>query len=391
MNHKIKEGIYWVGAIDWDLRDFHGYDTPKGTSYNAYLIVDEKVALIDTVRQGFSHELLSNISGIVDPSKIDYLIVNHLERDHSGSISDVMSSAPKAKVLCSERGRKGLVDWYGEPWPITAVRTNSTLSLGKKTLRFIETPMVHWPDSMFTYAEEDRVLFSSDAFGQHIASSERFDDEMPYDVTPDARTYYANIIMPMSMLVEKLLGRAGELRLDPEIIAPDHGLMWRQPSKILTAYGKWSRFEHGPKVVIAYDTMWGTTEKMARLIADGAMREGVEVKLYNVKKSPISDIVSDIQDAGCLVIGSSTLNNGMLRTVGGLMTYLKGLKPKNKIAAGFGSYGWAGGAVKEITERLKEIGLDTIEPGLENRFTLTKEDESECTDLGRRLAKRIKA
>ena len=207
MKTEIKNGIYWVGAIDWDLRDFHGYTTPKGTTYNAYLIVDEKIALVDTVKEQFSEELLARVAEIVDPSKIDYLIVNHLERDHFGSFARVMEVAKTAQIYSSERGTKGITDIYGDRWPVTTVKTNSTLKLGKKTLRFVETPMLHWPDSMMTYVEEDQVLFSSDAFGQHVATSERFDKDLSFDVLNDAKTYYANILMPFGTLIQGLLNK----------------------------------------------------------------------------------------------------------------------------------------------------------------------------------------
>lgn len=390
MKTEIRKGVYWVGAIDWDLRDFHGYTTPKGTTYNAYLIVDEKIALVDTVKESFKDELLARISEIVDPGKIDYMIVNHLERDHFGSFAHVMEVAKNAQVYASERGKKGIVDLYGERWPVTAVKTNATLKLGSKTLRFVETPLLHWPDSMMTYLEEDRVLISSDAFGQHVASSERLDREVAFNVLEDARTYYANILMPYSALVQSLLKNVPELKLSPEIIAPDHGLIWTDPGKILEAYGRWSRYETKPRIVIAYDTMWGSTEKMAHLIAYGAIDEGgVDVKVYHLRKSPMSEIVTEMQDARAIMIGSCTLNTGLFPTVGGFLYYLKGLRPQKKIAVGFGSYGWSGGAVKEVTARLREMGLETLD-GFEIRYPTTKAQEDQCREFGRTVAKKVK-
>lgn len=390
MKTELKPGIYWVGAIDWDLRDFHGYTTPRGTTYNAYLIVDEKIALVDTVKEPFAEELLSRIGEIVDPGKIDYLIVNHLERDHFGSFAHVLQVAKNARVYASQRGAKGIADLYGERWPVTALQSGSTLKLGKKTLRFVETPMLHWPDSMMTYVEEDRVLLSSDAFGQHVATSERFDREASFDALKDAKTYYANILMPFSPLIQSLLGRLPELKLSPEIIAPDHGLIWTDPGRIVKAYGEWARFEARPKVVVAYDTMWGSTERMAHLLADGVMDEGgVEVKFYNIRKTPQSEIISEIQDAKAILIGSATLNNGIFPTVGGFVYYLKGLRPRNKIALGFGSFGWMGGAVKEVTARLKETDLEVLE-GLEIRYPATPAQEAQCRELGKTIAKKVK-
>jgi flavorubredoxin len=267
---EVKKGIYWVGAIDWEIRDFHGYATPKGTTYNAYLIVDEKVALVDTVKEQFSDELLARVREIVDPSKIDYVVVNHLERDHFGSFARVMDAAKDAKVYASERGKKGIADVYGDRLAVTGVKTNDTLGLGGKTLRFIETPMLHWPDSMFTYVEPDRVLISSDAFGQHIAGSQRFDREVDGNILlEDAKTYYANILMPFGTLIQSLLAKVPSLNLAPEVIAPDHGLIWTRPGTIIDAYDRWSKFEAKDKILIAYDTMWESTEKMAHLIARG--------------------------------------------------------------------------------------------------------------------------
>jgi flavorubredoxin len=388
MSCELKKGIYWVGVIDWDIRDFHGYATPKGTTYNAYLIVDEKIALVDAVKMGFHEELLRRVSEIVDPSKINYMIVNHLEKDHSGAIEDVMAALKNAEVIASERGKKGLDEWYGGKWKLRAVKTGETLSLGSKTLKFIEIPMLHWPDSMMTYLVEDKVLLSNDAFGQHIASSQRFDSDMPYDILDDAKTYYANILMPFSTLILKLVEKVPDLKLEPEMIAPSHGLIWKSPGKIVGAYVKWSKFEPIKKIVIAYDTMWGTTDKMAHLIAYGAIQEGVEVKVYNIRKTHISEVVNEIQDARAVLIGSPTLNNGMFTTIGGLLTYLKGLKPKNKIAAGFGGFGWAGGAVKEITESLKAMGLE-VEPGLEIKYVMKKYQENDCIEYGRNIAKKV--
>ena len=390
MKTEIRPGIYWVGAIDWDLRDFHGYTTPKGSTYNAYLIVDEKVALVDTVKEPFRDELLARISEIVDPEKIDYLIVNHLERDHFGSFAGVMEVAKKAQVYSGTMGRKGIADVYGERWPVTAVKTGSTLSLGKKTLRFVETPMMHWPDSMMTYVEEDKVLLSSDAFGQHVASSERFDRDASFDPVAEAKTYYANILMPFSHLIQSLLSKVPELNLQPEIIAPDHGIIWTDPGKIIEAYGRWSKFEARLKVVIAYDTMWGSTEKMARLLAEGVMDEGgVEVKFFNIRKSMNSEIISEIQDAKAVLLGSATLNNGIFPPVGGFLYYLKGLRPQRKIAMGFGSFGWMGGAVKEITARLKETDMEVLD-GLEIRYPATKAQVEQCRETGRMIARKVK-
>ncbi len=393
MKCEVKNGIYWVGAIDWNMRDFHGYDTPKGTSYNAYLIKDEKTALVDTVKGGFSEEMLMGIAEHMDPAKIDYVIVNHLEKDHSGSLEDIMAVAKNAQIYCSGRARVGLVDKYGEKWPMNAVKTNDTLKLGKKTLRFIEVPMVHWPDSMLTYVEEDKVLLSNDAFGQHLATSQRFEDEVRANILYDARAYYANILMPLSSIIAETLKKIPSLNLAPEVIAPSHGLIWRKdPGRIVNAYTAWSSFKPKAEAVIAYSSMWGLTDNMAKLIAYGIMDEGVDVRLYDIHVSTLAAIMTDLLEAKAVVVGSSTQNNIMLHGTAEFMAYLKGLRPKNKLAAAFGAYGWAGGAVKEIDEGLKAIGLETMEP-LEFKHimtTLSEDDKKKCVEFGRNIARKVK-
>lgn len=390
---EVKNGIYWVGAIDWNMRDFHGYDTPKGTSYNAYLVMDEKVALVDTVKEGFAEEMLMNISRLMEPERIDYVIINHLEKDHSGSLEEVMERARGAKVYCSTRAKPGLIDKYGERWPINTVKTGDTLRLGKKTLRFIETPMVHWPDSMFTYVEEERVLLPNDAFGQHIATSQRFEDEVRANIMYDARAYYANILMPLSPIISETLKKLPSLGIAPEIIAPSHGLIWRrEPERIIRAYEEWSQFKARGEAVIAYSSMWGLTGEMARLIAFGLMEEGVEVRLYDLGVSTLSSIMTDVLEAKAIIVGSSTQNNMMLHRTAELMAYLRGLRPKNKIGAAFGAYGWMGGAIKEIDEGLKALGFEMMEP-LSFRHvmtTLSDEDRRKCVEFGRGVARKVK-
>jgi anaerobic nitric oxide reductase flavorubredoxin len=390
---EVKNGIYWVGAIDWNMRDFHGYDTPKGTSYNAYLVMDEKVALVDTVKEGFAEEMLMNISRLMEPERIDYVIINHLEKDHSGSLEEVMERARGSKVYCSTRAKPGLIDKYGERWPINTVKTGDTLRLGKKTLRFIETPMVHWPDSMFTYVEEERVLLPNDAFGQHIATSQRFEDEVRANIMYDARAYYANILMPLSPIISETLKKLPSLGIAPEIIAPSHGLIWRrEPERIIRAYEEWSQFKARGEAVIAYSSMWGLTGEMARLIAFGLMEEGVEVRLYDLGVSTLSSIMTDVLEAKAIIVGSSTQNNMMLHRTAELMAYLRGLRPKNKIGAAFGAYGWMGGAIKEIDEGLKALGFEMMEP-LSFRHvmtTLSDEDRRKCVEFGRGVARKVK-
>ncbi|MBE0524513.1 MAG: flavodoxin domain-containing protein [Methanosarcinales archaeon] len=391
---ELTKGVYWVGVVDWNLRDFHGYVTSKGTTYNAYLIVDEKIALVDTVKSEFSSEMLMRISQIIDPAKIDYVIANHVEMDHSGSLPAVMEVVPNAPIYCTKRGCDGLSLYYHgdgcEDWHFETVETGTELSLGSKTLMFIEATMLHWPDSMHTYLKEDKILLSNDAFGQHIATSKRFNDEVD-DVLEDAAEYYANILMPFGQVILKYVDTVGELGIDIDMIAPCHGIIWRDnPARIIEAYGRWARGENKEKVLIIYDTMWGSTYKMANAILEGVKSAGVEVKLLNIRKNDQSKIIKEVLDAPVFFIGSPTLNNGMFPSVGGFLTYLKGLRPRGKKAVAFGSYGWGKGAVKGVESELKAAGFEIIEPGLEIRYRPDEEGLASCRSLGERVANIVK-
>ena len=390
----LARGVYWVGVIDWNLRDFHGYVTPKGTTYNAYLIVDDKITLVDTVKAEFSAEMLKRISQIVDPAKIDYVIINHVEMDHSGSLPAIMTAAPDATIYCSKNGKDGLHLHYKangcEDWNIEVVKTGSELSLGSKTLMFIEATMLHWPDSMHTYIKEDKILLSNDAFGQHIATSKPFDDEVG-DVMAEAAEYYANILMPFGRVILKYIDTVKELGIDINMIAPGHGIIWRQdPAKIIEAYGRWARGETNKKVLIIYDTMWGSTHIMAKSILDGIKAAGVEVKLINIRKIDLSGIITELLEAPVIILGSPTLNNGIFPSVSGFLTYLKGLRPKGKQAVAFGSYGWGGGAVKAMEKELEMAGFELIEPGLQLRYRPDEEELAACRQLGERIAGFVK-
>jgi flavorubredoxin len=393
-NVEIKPNVYWVGAVDWNIRDFHGYSTYKGTSYNAFLVKDEKIALFDTVKKPFLSDLLHRIRQVVEPTKIDYLIVNHVEMDHSGSVPEIIDLIKPEKVFCSEMGRKALIEHYHrEDWPLEVVKSGQTLSLGSKTVHFLETRMLHWPDSMFSYIAEDRLLISSDAFGQHWATSERFDDEVDQpQLMAHAAKYYANILLLYSPLVQKLLASVQQMNLDIDMIAPDHGLIWRSdPGKIIAAYDNWSQQKTARKAVIVYDTMWHSTEKMAKAIADGLTDEGVSVKMCNLKFNHRSEVMTEILDARAVIVGSSTLNNGILPTVADILCYLKGLKPTGRIGAAFGSYGWSGEAVKIIGQSLEDMKFGLPEPGIRVKFAPTHEDLAKCRELGEKLGRAVVA
>lgn len=391
---EIAKGIYWVGVVDWNLRDFHGYETPKGGSYNAYLIIDEKIALIDTVKASFSDEMLRRIRQLVDPEKIDYVISNHVEMDHSGSLPAIMDIATNATLIASPKGKSGLCEHYKEMgcdnWNFQVAKTGDEISLGKRTLMFIEATMLHWPDSMQTYLKEDRILFSNDAFGQHIATSKRFDDEVE-DVMEDAAIYYANILLPFSAQILKYIEKVNELGISIEMIAPAHGVIWRRdPAGIIGAYGRWARGEAAEKVLVIYDTMWGSTEKLAMEIAEGVREAGVEVRVRHLRKNDWSMTMKELMDSPVIAIGAPTMNNKMFYTVAGFLTYMTGLHPKNKKYFLFGSYGWGGGAVKGMEKEMEAARFELAMDSLQVKFRPFKEELKACRDIGDRLAEMAK-
>ncbi|MBI4793250.1 MAG: flavodoxin domain-containing protein [Deltaproteobacteria bacterium] len=390
---EIKENIHWVGAVDWNIRDFHGYSTYKGTTYNAFLAMDEKITLFDTVKKPFLQEMLHNIKQLTDPARIDYIVVNHVELDHSGCLPEMVELIKPAKIFCSPMGEKAIQShFHPRGWPLEVVKSGDTLSLGKKTVHFLETRMLHWPDSMFSYIPADKLLISSDAFGQHWSTSERFNDEVDEaELLSHAAKYYANILMIFSPNVQKLLQTVREMKLDIDMIAPDHGLIWRKnPQQIIDAYARWSNAETREKAVVVYDTMWQSTAKMARAICQGLQREGVSFKVMDLKVNHRSDIITEILDAKGVLFGSPTLNNGMLPTMADVLTYLKGLRPKNKVGAAFGSFGWSGEAVKHITGFMEEMGIELVDPGIKIKNVPTHEDLQQCFELGVKVGRAIK-
>ncbi|UCH03311.1 MAG: FprA family A-type flavoprotein [Candidatus Bathyarchaeota archaeon] len=386
---QLKEGIYWVGAIDWNIRNFHGYITNRGTTYNAYLIVDEKVALIDTVKSSFFPEMVQRIKKIVDLVNLDYIISNHTEPDHSGSIKKLLSVARNAELIASERGQNGLAWYYGEDLECTTIKEKPNINLGNRNLQFVPVPMVHWPDSMVTYIPEDQLLLSNDAFGQHFASSKRFDDEVDQTVImQEAKTYYANIVMhlwgPIGSALKALEG------IEIKMIAPSHGIIWRRKlDMIIEAYKKWVEGVSDPRVIVVYDTMWGSTEMVANAIAEGIISEGVEVQLYKLSNSDNTEIISNILDARAVLIGSPTLNNGLFPTVASFLMYMKGLKPRKKLGAFFGSYGWGGGAKREAEAELKATGIELIESDLDFNFKPSQKELEKAVEFGKTIARKV--
>ena len=388
---KIAEGIYDVGVKDWNVRDFHGYSTDKGTTYNSFLIMDEKIVLVDTVKDGFGAEHLRNISKIVDPKKIDIVISNHTEMDHTGTLVDTMRTIGVEKPLyCSKMGEKNLKSHFSDKLNYQVVDNAFTLPIGKRTLQFLETRMLHWPDSMFTYIPEDKILFSSDAFGQHYAGQEDFDDQIGPCIMEHAKKYYANILLLFSSKVKSLIETVSKMNLDIQTICPDHGIIWRKdPSAIINKYMEWSEQKPEKKAVVIFDTMWHSTEKMAESIAAGLNASGVYTMLMHARKWHRSDIMTEVLDAGLVVIGSPTMNNVLYPTLSDVMTYMKGLRPQNKKGASFGSYGWSGEAVKLINAEFESMGFTLAHEGLKVQYVPDEDQLSSCFQYGQTLAESL--
>ncbi|HCZ12014.1 MAG TPA: MBL fold metallo-hydrolase, partial [Nitrospiraceae bacterium] len=387
---ELKNGVYWVGAIDWAVRDFHGYVTPRGTTYNNYLIMDDEITLLDTVKYDFADITIKNIRSVVEPSKIRHVVINHIENDHVTSIDKIMALTPDATIYITEKGRKGLDRFFDiSKWNIKIVKTGDTLKIGKRTLLFIETPMLHWPDSMMTYIKEEKILISQDGFGQHIASAVRFDDEFATcesmsELEDAIIDYYANILMPFGQIIKTKIADLQKMGLEIEMIAPDHGIIWRSnPQKVLQMYMDMAGGKANLSVSIIYDTMWHSTEQMTYPIMQGIKDEGVECKVIRLRATPMSVAIKEFWRSRGTLIGTPTLNNIMYPSVAEFLTHLRGLRPKNRIAAAFGSFGWGGGAVKEAYEEIKRMGLETVEPGLQILYRPSLEDETTCYEFGK--------
>ncbi|MFA5142654.1 MAG: flavodoxin domain-containing protein [Candidatus Omnitrophota bacterium] len=391
---EIKKGIYSVGVVDWNIRNFHGhtYSTQRGSTYNSYLIVDEKIAIIDTVLGSFAKEFIERIREVIPPERIDYVIANHVETDHSGAMPALMKLCPKAKVYGTQKCKEGLYRNYYENWDFNIVRTGDRLKLGKRTLSFVEAPMIHWPDSMFTYCPEEELLMPNDAFGQHLATNERFDDEVDQCALMDeAAKYYGNILWPLSSLILKKIEEVQRMNISIKMIAPSHGIVWRKdPMKIVNSYVRWARNETKTRVVIVYETMWNSTEKMARRIAEALTDSNIDVKLFDIAQSDSTEVIKEMLDAKGFIIGSSTHDNDMLTTIAGFMEFLKGLKPKNRRAAAFGSYGWSGGAVASIEKVLKEGGIEVVQPGIGVKFVPDGDDLDKIYQFGKDFGDKLK-
>ena len=364
--YKLRDNIWWVGAIDWDLRNFHGYLTQRGSTYNAYLIIDEKITLIDNVKYYLYDEMISRISDVIDPARIDIIVQNHVEMDHSSGLPQLMKLIPNAKIYTNANGIKGLKAHYKEDWNFEEIKSGDSINIGKRDLTFLTTPMVHWPDNQVTYCPQEKILFSNDAFGQHIATNERLVEEYHLSIAlEEAKKYYANIVLPYSRMVQKVLEAAAPLEL--EMIAPSHGLIWTEHiPQILAAYTDWANNVADPgRALVIWDTMWKSTQMMAQAIAQGFENRGIKAKMLNLQTNHISDIMTDVMDAKYICVGSPTINSSILPTVAAFIYYLKGLSPKERIGLAFGSYGWGGQSVPILQQMLgdpKECGFTMLEP-----------------------------
>ena len=389
---KVSDSVYWVGAIDWSIRDFHGYTTPHGSTYNAYLIVADKITLVDTVKSSFLNEMLARVASVVDPSKIDYIVSNHSEQDHSGCLLEVIDRVKPEKVFASTMGVKTLGEILHGDTQIVPVKEGETLSLGNMELKFMETRMIHWPDSMFSFLEKEGVLFCQDAFGMHLATFERFADELPTEMLEyEAATYYANIVLPYSPVVLKALEKVAKSGWPIKIFAPDHGPIWRKDlGFILDLYKKWALQKPTNKAVVVYATMWHSTEMMAKAIAESLAQAGVKAKILSMNDVHRSEVVYEVLDAAALIVGSPTLNNNLLPQMADVMTYLKGLKPANLIGAVFGSYGWSGESVKDLEAILKEMKVEIVAPTVATKHVPDKEILQKCHELGQTVAVELK-
>ncbi len=392
MSKKITDRITWVGKTDWELKKFHGdeFTTVSGSTYNSYLIRDEKIALIDTAWLPYDKEFVSNLKEEIDLSKINYVIALHGEIDHSGALIELMNQMPKnTPIYCTANGVKSIKGQYHKDWNFQVVKTGDTLKLGETTLTFIEAPMLHWPDTMFAYLSKENVLFSSDGFGQHFASEHLYADQVDQDkLYKEAIKYYANILAPFGMIAIKKINEVLAMNLPINMICPSHGLIWREnPTQIVKKYLEWAGNYQENQITILYDTMWNDTRKMAEAIAKGIQNKDKEVtiKLMNTAKDDKTDVLTEVFKSKMILVGSPTVNNGYLHSIAGILEMIKGMKLKNKKAVAFGSYGWSGEAVKQITEYLKIAGFDVVNEGIRCMWTPDKQLEKELIGFGEKL------
>ena len=393
MGKRITDKVAWVGKVDWELKQFHGneYSTRKGSSYNSYLVRDEKTVLIDTVWQPFDKEFVKRLKEEIDLKEIDYIIMNHNEVDHSGALPELMAEIPDTPIYCTANGAKIIKGHYHKDWNFVTVKTGDTLDIGESKLTFIEAPMLHWPDTMFTYMSGENILFSNDGFGQHFATESLFNDlNDSSELYMEAIKYYANILTPFSRLVVKKIEEVLSFNLPVDMICPSHGVIWKEnPVQIIEQYLTWAKDYQENQITIIYDTMWNSTKIMAEAIAEGihAADPSVTVKLMNTSKEDKNDVITEVFKSKGILLGSPTVNNGLLHSIGGLLEMIKGLKFKGKSAAAFGSYGWGGEAVKLLTQGLNDAGFKVEAEGLRTMWVPDEDAIEKCVDYGKNIAK----
>jgi anaerobic nitric oxide reductase flavorubredoxin len=396
MHFPVNENVSWVGKIDWELRKFHGeeYSTHRGSTYNSYLVRDQKSVLIDTVWKPFAGEFVENLKREIDLDKIDFVIANHAESDHSGALPELMKLIPDTPVYCTANAVKSLKGHYHQDWNFHVVKTGDRLNIGSKELIFIEAPMLHWPDSMFCYLTGDNILFSNDAFGQHYASELLFNDLADQaELFQECIKYYANILTPFSTLVDRKIKEVVGFGLPVDMICPSHGVIWRDnPLQIVTRYVEWAANYRENQVTILYDTMWDGTRRMAEAIAKGihGADEAVTIKIFNVSRSDKNDIITEVFKSKALLVGSPTINRGMLSAIAGILEEMRGLGFKDKKAAAFGAYGWSGESVAMITERLREGGFTMVNAGLKEFWAPDDQCLENCANFGRDFGVQVK-
>lgn len=390
---EIMKNVFWVGVVDWGLRHFHGHElsTHRGSAYNAYLIKDEKTVLVDTVWGPFQEEFLAGLADVIDPAKIDIVVVNHSEPDHSGAMPALMKLCPNAQVVVSKRGLESVPGHYHQKWNFHPVKTGERINIGSCELAFIEAPMLHWPDSMFTYVTGKNLLLPNDAFGQHYATGFRFNDEVDQvELYQEAVKYYANILTPFSEQVTRKIQEVVAMNLPIDMIAPSHGVIWRKdPLQIVRKYQGWAAQDCPRQAVILYDTMWEATRKMAQAIGDGLLECGVPHKLFHMAVSDRNDVITEIFQSRAVIVGSPSLNRGVLPSIAPILEDLRGLRFKNKVGAAFGSYGWSGECVKIIEQHLANSGIAVAAPGVLAKWQPTEEDLDNCRDLGKAVAAKM--
>lgn len=389
---QISEKVYWVGAIDWNIRDFHGYSTKRGTTYNAFLVMGEKPTLIDTVKKEFYDEMMARIQSVIDPKKIKIIISNHSEMDHSGALPQTVNLINPEEVYVSDMGFKDITaQFHNQDLKLKTVKTGDRIDVGGDTISFVEARMLHWPDSMFSYLEKENVLFTNDVFGMHYATSKLFDDENEERIwLYEAEKYYANIVLPYSDIVTRFLGQVQKMGLSPKMIAPDHGFIWRKdPSKIVNLYAKWAAQAPKNKALVVYDTMWGSTEKMANYITEGLRNGGTEVKQLSMHSCHRSDVATELLDASGLVIGSPVLNSNIFPAMADVLCYLKGLRKKGLVGGAFGSYGWNAAPIDDLTKTLESMNVEIVAPTIKSPFVPDAAVLEQCRQMGLTVSQKI--